>query len=95
MMVLFLAGTCVIGGQLNFPAMTVALFPPHVRGTGSGWAIGIGRIGSIVGPLLGGVLIAAHLGTDRLFLFAAIPALGAGASLFAASRMTPPAAIEK
>jgi len=52
MIVLFTAGAGVIGGQLNFPAMTVELFPPHVRGAGGGWTVGVGRIGSIVGPLL-------------------------------------------
>lgn len=87
MVVLFLAGACAIGGQLNFPAMTVELFPPRVRGAGSGWAIGVGRIGSIVGPLMGGSLIAAHLGAEKLFLLAAVPALAAAAALLAAAKL--------
>jgi AAHS family 4-hydroxybenzoate transporter-like MFS transporter len=89
MLLLFTAGACVIGGQLNFPAMTVELFPPSVRGAGAGWTIGVGRIGSIIGPLLGGTLIAAHLGADKLFLLAAIPALGAAGALLAGSRLRP------
>jgi AAHS family 4-hydroxybenzoate transporter-like MFS transporter len=89
MLVLFVAGACVIGGQLNFPAMTVELFPPHVRGAGSGWTIGVGRIGSIVGPLAGGALIAAQLGADKLFLIAAVPALAAGGALLAAAKLRP------
>ncbi len=85
MLALFIAGGCVIGGQLNFPAMTVALYPPHVRGAGTGWTIGVGRIGSIVGPMAGGALLAANLSTERLFVIAAIaPAIAAGALVIAA-----------
>ena len=76
-----------MGGQLNFPAMTVDLFPPQVRGAGIGWTGGVGRLGSIVGPLAGGVLIAAHLGTGPLFLIAAVPAVVAAAALFTAARV--------
>lgn len=87
MILLFVAGVAVMGGQLNFPAMTVDLFPRHVRGAGGGWTVGVGRIGSIAGPLLGGAMIGAGLGNDRLFLFAAIPALVACLALFAAIRL--------
>ena len=89
MALFFVAGIAVMGGQLNFPAMTVALFPRHVRGAGGGWTVGMGRIGSIVGPLLGGAMIGMGLGNDRLFLFAAIPALIACFALFAAVRLSP------
>jgi AAHS family 4-hydroxybenzoate transporter-like MFS transporter len=87
MVLLFVAGVAVMGGQLNFPAMTVDLFPRHVRGAGGGWTVGVGRIGSIVGPLLGGTLIGMGLGNDTLFLAAAIPALVACLTLFAAIRL--------
>lgn len=87
MAILFVTGACVLGGQLNFPAMTVDLFPPHVRGAGAGWTIGAGRLGSIVGPLLGGVLIAAALDPGRLFLIAALPALAAATALFFTGRL--------
>lgn len=88
MLVLLTAiGACILGGQLNFPAMTVDLFPPHVRGAGAGWTIAAGRVGSILGPLIGGVLIGAALGADRLFLVAAVPAAVAAVALFAAGRL--------
>jgi len=47
-----------------------------MSGARRGWTVGVGRIGSIVGPLLGGALIAAHLGADRLFLIAGGPGPG-------------------
>lgn len=88
MLVLLTAiGACIMGGQLNFPAMTVELFPPHVRGAGAGWTLAAGRVGSILGPLIGGMLIAAELGANRLFLIAAVPALVAATVLFAAGRL--------
>jgi AAHS family 4-hydroxybenzoate transporter-like MFS transporter len=89
MAALFLIGVCAIGGQLNFPAMTVQLFPAHVRGAGTGWTMGVGRLGSIVGPLLGGALVAAGLGEGELFALAAIPALVAAAAVFVAARSLP------
>jgi AAHS family 4-hydroxybenzoate transporter-like MFS transporter len=39
-----------------------------------GWALGIGRIGSIVGPLIGGLLIQLHWTNESLFVAAAVPA---------------------
>ena len=87
LLVMFCAGLCVMGGQLNFPAMTIALFPPHVRGTGAGWTMGIGRLGSIVGPIAGGLLLGAHLSFGALFALAACPALIASLALLASIKM--------
>jgi MFS transporter, AAHS family, 4-hydroxybenzoate transporter len=89
MLTLFLAGGCIIGGQLNFPAMTVALYPPHVRAAGTGWTMGVGRLGSIVGPLVGAALVAADIGAGRLFVLAAIPPAVAAGALFIAARLRP------
>ncbi len=38
-----------------------------------GWALGIGRFGSMLGPLIGGVLIGMKLPLPQLFLLAAAP----------------------
>lgn len=83
--VLFAAGFCVLGGQINFPAMMVDLFPPPVRGAGSGIGMSVGRLGSIAGPLIGGVLLAAEVAQSQLFLFAAIPAIVASLAVFNAA----------
>src|SRR3546814_13838588 len=55
------AGFCLMGAQLNFPGTMVDLFPLHVRGSGSGISMAIGRSGPIVVPLGGGPLIAGHI----------------------------------
>ena len=59
-------------GQLAFPGM---IYPTFIRATGAGWAYGMGRFGSILGPVSGGVLISLGLSLPALFLFAACPAL--------------------
>ncbi len=76
---IFAAGFCIVGGQIAANALTATFYPTAIRATGMGWALGIGRIGSIVGPLIGGAMLASHVDIQTLFLVAAIPALVAGA----------------
>jgi AAHS family 4-hydroxybenzoate transporter-like MFS transporter len=75
-----LAGVGVIGGQNASHALTAEFYPTAIRATGVGWALGIGRIGSIVGPILGGYLLAQGGGARHVFWSAAIPALIATAA---------------
>jgi MFS transporter, AAHS family, 4-hydroxybenzoate transporter len=69
------AGVGIIGGQNGGHAVTAGFYPPAIRSTGVGWALGIGRIGSISGPVLGGVLLARGTAVEQVFWAAAIPAL--------------------
>jgi MFS transporter, AAHS family, 4-hydroxybenzoate transporter len=73
--VVFVAGFGVVGGQSVVNALAATLYPTDLRSTGIGAGLGIGRIGSIVGPQVAGVLIGLHWTTDQLFLAAAVPAL--------------------
>jgi MFS transporter, AAHS family, 4-hydroxybenzoate transporter len=82
---IFAAGFCIVGGQIASNALTATFYPTAIRSTGVGWALGIGRIGSIVGPLVGGVMLARNVEARLLFAVAAIPALvAAAAALFLA-----------
>ena len=58
--VVFLAGFGVVGGQTAVNALSAGL--------------GIGRIGAIIGPVVGGVLMSQHLPSEKLFYIAAVPA---------------------
>jgi AAHS family 4-hydroxybenzoate transporter-like MFS transporter len=69
------AGLCVLGAQFGNNAAAGLLYPTQFRSKGVGWALGIGRFGAIVGPLLGGHLIKLHLPMRQLFLAAAMPML--------------------
>jgi AAHS family 4-hydroxybenzoate transporter-like MFS transporter len=76
----FLSGAFVIGGQNSANVLAAVFYPTYIRSTGVGWALGIGRIGSIVGPVLGGMMLAANWDRQSLFIAAAIPAFVAAAS---------------
>lgn len=93
--VVFLAGLGVIGGQTAANAVAATSYPTEVRSTGVGWSLGIGRIGSIVGPALAGELLAMQVSIREIFLLSAIPAaVGAFASLGLGGRARPAAAAD-
>jgi AAHS family 4-hydroxybenzoate transporter-like MFS transporter len=71
----------VLGNQLGLNSVLGLVYPTAIRANGSGWALGIGRLGAIVGPLIGGVLIAQHLPLQFLYMVPMVPLLiGAGAA---------------
>ena len=80
MAITLVLGFVVQGAQGGLGALAVAFYPTAVRSTGVGWALGIGRIGSIVGPMLGGVMLTLKWGPREIFLSGAIPALCAAAA---------------
>jgi MFS transporter, AAHS family, 4-hydroxybenzoate transporter len=73
--IVFVAGWAIIGGQPGINALSATFYPTYLRSTGVGWGLGIGRIGAIVGPYLGGTLLGLNWGPRELFLAAAVPAL--------------------
>lgn len=84
---LFFAGAAIIGILAIIHAFTVEFYPAAVRSTGVGWATGIGRIGAIAGPIIGGMLVAANLPLQVSFLVFIIPAsVGCIAVVIAAAR---------
>ena len=78
MIAAFCAGFCISGGQKSVIALAAIFYPAPIRSTGVGWALGIGRLGGIGGPLLIGVLLAYELSAASLFYAAAVPMLLAG-----------------
>jgi MFS transporter, AAHS family, 4-hydroxybenzoate transporter len=75
---LFISGVLVIGAQQNSPAMSVQLYPRRMRAAGAGWQFAAGRLGSILGPLIGGLLFSSGIAYETLFVALAVPALLAG-----------------
>ena len=84
---IFAAGFCVVGGQIAANGLAAGFYPTSVRATGVGWALGIGRVGSIVGPLVGGALLTAKWSTGSVFLAAATAAMCAALAAFSLSRL--------
>ncbi|GLR52343.1 MFS transporter [Shinella yambaruensis] len=73
-LMVFVAGATTIGTQILLYASVAQLYNLSVRSTGLGWASGVGRIGAIVGPTLGGMLLAKELPLQQNFLIFAVPA---------------------
>ncbi|MFB6549303.1 MULTISPECIES: MFS transporter [unclassified Streptomyces] len=84
----FVAGFLSIGAQMCTVALCAIFYETSLRATGVGWAMGIGRIGGIVGPVLGGVAVAAGASVPTLFLLTGAASLCAGAAAFAMARAT-------
>ncbi len=69
------AGFFVIGAQFCMNAFAAGYYPTTSRASGMGLAFGVGRIGSILGPVLGGFILANNWSTTNTFVAAALPAL--------------------
>jgi MFS transporter, AAHS family, 4-hydroxybenzoate transporter len=86
MLSVFCAGFGIIGGQTAAMPVASTAYPTEIRSTGVGWFLGVGRLGSIVGPALAGHLITIGWTNKQIFLLATIPALIAAAAAFALSK---------
>lgn len=84
----FAGGFCVVGGQPAVNALAGHYYPTTLRSTGIGWSLGIGRIGSVIGPLVGGQLIALNWSNASLFHAAALPVLGSALLVIALASAT-------
>lgn len=75
------AGATTIGTQILLYAYVAQFYPMAIRSTGIGWASGVGRSGAILGPMLGGTLLAMKLPLPQNFLAFAIPGLIAAVAM--------------
>jgi MFS transporter, AAHS family, 4-hydroxybenzoate transporter len=71
----------VSGSQVGGNALSAAYYPTNSRATGVSWANAVGRLGSIVGSVLGGFLLGLKLDLPSVFTLAAVPALFASISI--------------
>ena len=91
-----IAGATTIGTQIVLYSYVAIFYPLKIRSTGIGWASGVGRIGAIVCPILGGWLVAMQLPHSTNFMVFAIPAIIATvAVLFIAKGKTEVVVAEK
>jgi AAHS family 4-hydroxybenzoate transporter-like MFS transporter len=68
MLVIFLSGFLTISAQVGLNATAAGIYPTDIRATGVGWALGLGRVGAITGPVIGGVLASLRLDIQGYFL---------------------------
>jgi MFS transporter, AAHS family, 4-hydroxybenzoate transporter len=82
----FLAGFLALGAQICTVAFSADFYETALRATGVGWAAAVGRIGAIVGPVLGGLLIGTGMTAPGLFLFTGLASVAAAGAAFALGR---------
>ena len=76
----FLAGMTITGSQTGANGTCGKLYPTRMRTSGLGWALGIGRLGGVAAPVLGGYLLTLGLPPTQIFLSASLFALIAAAA---------------
>lgn len=85
----FVCGLCLIGAQAALNGTAGLAYPTRARSRGLGMALGVGRIGSVIGPLVAGQMVASGVTSARdLFLLPLLPlALGAVAAFVVMPRL--------
>jgi AAHS family 4-hydroxybenzoate transporter-like MFS transporter len=78
---IFGAGFGVAGAQVGVNALAASYYPTASRATGVSWANGVGRIGSVLGSMVGGFLMSLGWDLSTVFSVAAIPAFVAAAGM--------------
>lgn len=86
----FAVGFCVAGTQAGLNAVASMVYPTAYRAKGTGTALGVAKIGSISGPMIGGLLLAAHLPVPQLFRAAALPVIAVAGLVFLLGRLYRP-----
>lgn len=81
MTMVFVGGCLMQGAQAGINASAATYYPTRMRSTGVGWALGVGRIGSVIGPVLGGLMLAHAWQAKSIFYVGALPALFAAVSI--------------
>ena len=77
----FLAGFFVFGTQVGINVLATNTYPTAARSTGLGWALGVGRVGTILGPLITGALVQLQLGMPVYFGVVAAALLAAAVTV--------------
>jgi AAHS family 4-hydroxybenzoate transporter-like MFS transporter len=78
----FMAGFGIAGAQIGMNALTAEVYPTEMRSTGVGWALGIGRVGAIIGPIVGGALLALEWSPTLILSLTIMPMLVAAMAVF-------------
>jgi AAHS family 4-hydroxybenzoate transporter-like MFS transporter len=80
---IFGAGFGVAGAQVGINALAAGYYPTASRATGVSWANAVGRTGSVLGSMIGGVLLSLGWDLATVFAAAALPAFLAALAMLA------------
>ena len=73
LIVTFAVGFFLAGSMISLYAALPDMYPVQIRNTATGWALGIGRLGAVLGPNVAGVLIEAGWGRLALYAGMSVP----------------------
>lgn len=88
---IFVAGVGLNGAIFSMGGLAASFYPTSGRSTGIAWMYGMGRIGGILGPIAGGVLLRASSGTDTFYLVVTSMVLLAAMALWVKRQVRPTA----
>jgi AAHS family 4-hydroxybenzoate transporter-like MFS transporter len=77
----FILGVSLQAAQAGMNVLAAMYYPTAMRSTGVGWALGVGRVGTIVAPLIGGAMIELQWTPREIFLAGALPAFVSAATV--------------
>ncbi len=86
-MVSVIMGFFVMGSNSGLMGLTALTYPTDIKGTGLGWATGIGRAGSLVAPVVGGIMLTNGWSVNAICTTNATLALAIVATVFAMQRL--------
>jgi MFS transporter, AAHS family, 4-hydroxybenzoate transporter len=82
LLALFVTGVGTGGAMTGTSILSAGFYPTTARATGVAWTLGMGRVGSIVGSMIGGLMLAAHWPSAVMFAVVSIPIAVAAISVF-------------
>lgn len=85
LIVTFVIGVFLSGAMISLYAAVPDMYPVQIRNTALGWALGVGRLGAVLGPNLAGLMI--QVGWERFALYLAM-SLPMFLAIFAAVSLT-------
>jgi MFS transporter, AAHS family, 4-hydroxybenzoate transporter len=85
--VITLSGFFAGASQAGVIALAAVVYPVAIRSTGVGWAMAVGRLGAVVGPILGGIFLAWQWSADQILLVIAAPELIGALCVFLVGRL--------
>ncbi len=71
---MFFTGMSIQGGQPCLNTISATFYPTAIRATGIGWALGVGRVGAFIGPLIGGYLVSQQFSVPAVIMANVVPA---------------------
>jgi AAHS family 4-hydroxybenzoate transporter-like MFS transporter len=83
---LFAAGFFINSAHMDVTILAPIVYPPGCRNRGAGTAIAVARIGAMIGPWIGGLLLATRLPMEKLLSVVSIPLLIAAVLCYVAGR---------